>query len=155
MEWITIVSLLAFGIILLVAEIVFIPGTTLVGLCGLILMGIGIWLGFRDLSTAHGYLLLGISVIIAIVAVYFSLRTDAWRRFALTQVNHSKVNEDARHELEVGETGKTISSLRPSGTGFFHGQRFEVQTNGEFISTGSDIKIVKIVHHKIIVEKVV
>jgi membrane-bound ClpP family serine protease len=154
MEWITIISLLAFGIILLVAEIVFVPGTTLVGICGLILMGIGIWLGFRDLSLAHGYLLLGISVMVALTAVYFSLKTDAWQRFALTNQNHSKVNEDARHELEVGETGKTISSLRPSGTGFFHGKRFEVQTNGEFIPTGSEIKIVKIVHHKIIVEQV-
>jgi len=154
MEWITIISLLAFGIILLVAEIVFVPGTTLVGICGLILMGVGIWFGFRDLSTAHGYLLLGISVLVAAVAVYFSLKTEAWQRFALTTQNHSKVNEDVKPELEIGETGKTLSSLRPSGTGFFHGKRFEVQTNGEFIPTGSEIKIVKIVHHKIIVEQV-
>ena len=154
MEWITIISLLAFGIILLVAEIVFIPGTTLVGLCGLILMGIGIWLGFRGLSLAHGYLLLGISVLVAIVAIYFSLKTNAWQKFALTHVNHSKVNEDARHELQIGETGKTLSSLRPSGTGYFHGKHFEITTNGEFIPTNSEVRIIKIVHHKIIVEKV-
>ena len=153
MEWITIVSLLVFGILLLVVEIVLVPGTTLVGLAGVILMGIGIWLGFRDLGPVYGYWMLGISVLLTAGAVYFGLKKQTWQRFTLTTVNKARVNEDIKPELEIGEIGITLSSLRPSGTGYFHGKQFEVTTNGEFIPTGSSIRIIKIEHHKIVVEK--
>lgn len=153
MEWITIVTLLAFGILLLVVEIVLVPGTTLVGLAGVILIGIGVWMGFRDLGMAYGYGILGGSVVLTAFLVIYGLKKQTWQRFTLTTVNKAKVNEDARPELLVGETGKTISSLRPSGTGFFHGKPFEVTTKGEFLPTNSSIRIVKIEHHKIFVEK--
>jgi membrane-bound ClpP family serine protease len=154
MEWITIVSLLVFGILLLVVEIVLVPGTTLVGLAGVILLGIGIWLGFRDLGTIYGYWMLGGSVVLTALFVYYGLKKQTWQKFTLTTVNKAKVNEDAVPELQIGETGKTLSSLRPSGTGFFHGEPYEVTTNGEFLPTGSEIRIIKIVLHKIIVEQV-
>ncbi len=155
MEWITIVSLLVFGILLLVVEIVLVPGTTLVGLAGVILMAVGIWMGFRDLGLEYGYWMLGISVLATAAAVYFGLKKQTWQRFTLTTVNKAKVNEDVIPEVQIGETGKTLSSLRPSGTGIFHGKQYEVQTNGEFIPTGSPIRIIKIANHKITVEQVV
>src|SRR5918993_2225196 len=114
MEWITIVSLLVFGILLLVVEIVLVPGTTLVGIAGVVLMAVGIWLGFRDLGLIPGYWMLGISVLLTAGAVYFGLKKQTWQRFTLTTVNKAKVNEDVVPELEFGETGKTLSSLRPS-----------------------------------------
>lgn len=155
MEWITIVSLLVFGILLLVVEIVLVPGTTLVGLAGVVLMAIGIWLGFRDLGLVYGYWMLGISVLLTAGALYFGLKKQTWQRFTLTTVNKAKVNEDIKPELEVGEVGKTLSSLRPAGTGYFHGKHFEVTTNGEFIPTDTGIRIVKIEHHKIVVERAI
>ena len=154
MEWITIVSLLVFGILLLVVEIVLVPGTTLVGIAGVILMGVGIWMGFRDLGLVYGYWMLGISVLLTAGAVYFGLKKQTWQKFTLTTVNKAKVNEDVMPEVQIGEIGKTLSSLRPSGTGFFNGRQYEVQTNGEFVPTGSDIRVIKIAHHKITVEPV-
>jgi membrane-bound ClpP family serine protease len=155
MEWITIVSLLVFGILLLVVEIVLVPGTTLVGLAGIVLMAVGIWLGFRDLGLVHGYWMLGISVLLTAGALYFGLKKQTWQRFTLTTVNKGRVNEDIKPELEIGEIGKTLSSLRPSGTGYFHGKTFEVTTNGEFVPTDTAIRIIKIVHHKIVVERAI
>ena len=155
MEWITIVSLLVFGILLLVVEIVLVPGTTLVGLAGIILMAIGIWLGFRDMGLVYGYWMLGISVLLTAGAVYFGLKKQTWQRFTLTTVNKAKVNEDAVPELEIGEVGITLSSLRPAGTGFFQGKQYEVTTNGEFIPTDTSIRIIKLEHHKIVVERAI
>src|SRR6478735_697775 len=155
MEWITIVSLLVFGILLLVVEIVLVPGTTLVGVAGIALMAVGIWLGFRDLGLVYGYWMLGISVLLTAGSLYFGLKKQTWQRYTLTTVNKAKVNEDVVHELEVGFVGKTLSSLRPSGTGYFHGKQFEVTTNGEFIPTDTSIRIIKIEHHKITVERAI
>ncbi|MBK0404194.1 hypothetical protein I5M27_14455 [Adhaeribacter sp. BT258] len=155
MEWITIVSLLVFGILLLVVEIVLVPGTTLVGLAGIILMAIGIWLGFRDLGLVYGYWMLGISVLLTAGAVYFGLKKQTWQRFTLTTVNKARVNEDDRPAVEVGEVGKALSALRPAGTGYFHGKTFEVTTNGEFIQTDTAIRILKVEPHRIVVERAI
>ena len=37
-EWMTVISLILFGLALLVAEIIFVPGTTLVGLFGFVFL---------------------------------------------------------------------------------------------------------------------
>ncbi|HSI89480.1 MAG TPA: hypothetical protein VK927_00115 [Adhaeribacter sp.] len=155
MEWITIVSLLAFGILLLVVEIVLVPGTTLVGLLGVILMGVGVWMGFRDLGLTYGYWLLGLSIALTTLAVYVGLKRKTWHRFSLTTVNKGRVNEDEQNQLPVGSVGKTLSSLRPIGTGYFNGKQFEVQTRGEFIQTGMQLRVIHSEPHHIIVEKVV
>ena len=153
MEWITIVSLLVFGIVLLAAEIVLVPGTTVVGLAGVILIGIGVWMGFRNLGSGYGYFILGVSVVLTAAFVYIGLKKQTWQKFALTTVNKARVNEDVKHELAIGEVGTTLSSLRPIGTGYFHGKHFEVCTNGEFIPTNTGIRIIKIEHHRIVVER--
>ncbi|MFC5270820.1 NfeD family protein [Adhaeribacter terreus] len=153
MDWITIVSLLVFGILLLVVEIILVPGTTVVGLAGIILMTIGVWLGFRDLGLVYGYWLLGVSVVITFLFVYIGLKKQTWQKFTLTTVNKGRVNEDNQLEVKIGEVGKTLSSLRPSGTGFFHETQIEVTTTGEFIPTGTSIRIVKVEPNKITVER--
>ena len=153
MEWITIVSLLVFGILLLVVEIVLVPGTTLVGLAGIILMAIGIWLGFRDMGLVYGYWMLGISVLLTAGAVYFGLKKQTWQRFTLTTVNKAKVNEDAVPELEIGEVGKTLSSLRPAGTVQIGDERIDVVTEGGFIPAGSEIVIIAAEGNRVVVRK--
>jgi membrane-bound ClpP family serine protease len=56
-EWITVISLILFGLTLIVAEIIFVPGTTLVGVLGFIFLIIGIGLSFhyfgKDIGLIH------------------------------------------------------------------------------------------------------
>ena len=154
LEWVTVILLIVIGLALIVIELVFIPGTTLIGILGFVLAGIGIWFGYVALGTTTGHVILGLAVLVAGVTFFYSFRGDAWNRFALKETIDSRVNEDYQHNLEVGEAGVTVSALRPQGTALFKDQQHEVQTVGEFIDPNTTIRIIRLSQHKIIVEAV-
>ena len=68
--WIIIISLLAIGLSLIIVELVFIPGTTVVGLLGLIFTIVGIVVSYRHFGNDVGfYILIGTGVT-TLVALY-------------------------------------------------------------------------------------
>jgi len=154
LEWVTVILLIVIGLVLIVIELIFIPGTTLIGILGFVLAGIGIWFGYAALGTTIGHVILGLAVLVAGVTFFYSFRGDAWNRFALKETIDSRVNQDYQHNLEVGEVGTTVSALRPQGTALFKDHQHEVQTTGAFIDPNTTIRIIKLSQHKIIVEAV-
>nr|WP_188557770.1 NfeD family protein [Hymenobacter glacieicola] len=152
MDWLTIALLLVFGLLFLVAEVIFIPGTTVVGLVGFGLLAAGIWFSYRDLGAPTGHILLGSSTVAIGVLVYLGLRPRAINRVALTNVNHARVH-DARHpDVQPGTTGRALSALRPAGTVLFDDDRREVTTRGEFVPAGTQVRVLGIEHNRIVVE---
>ncbi len=150
--WVIIIALLAIGLGLIIIELVFIPGTTVVGLLGLIFTIVGIVISYRHFGNDIGlYILLGTSAA-ALVTLYFSFRSRAWSRFSHKSAIDSKVNEGMLKELNVGDEGTTRSALRPIGTAEFGNRNFEVRTTGTFLDTGTRVKIVRIQSNQIIVE---
>ena len=72
MEWTIVVSLVAIGLLLLLVEILFVPGTTLVGLVGFIVLGIGVGFSFSYFGKETGWLTLGTTAVIAGATLYVS-----------------------------------------------------------------------------------
>jgi membrane-bound ClpP family serine protease len=152
--WIIIISLLAIGLGLIIVELVFIPGTTVVGLLGLIFTIVGIVISYSHFGDTTGfYILMGTSLT-TLVALFFSFRTGAWTRFSLKSSMNSKVNEGMLSTLSVGDEGTTRSALRPMGTAEFGNQQYEVRSLGSFVESGSRIKIIQILSNQIIVEPI-
>ena len=54
MDWLTIVLLVVSGIALILIEIIFIPGTTIVGFIGVALVIGGVIIAYRDLGSQSG-----------------------------------------------------------------------------------------------------
>lgn len=154
LDWITVIVLIGIGLLLIIVELIFVPGTTVVGILGFVLTGIGIWIGYSVLGNSIGHIILATTVLIGGVAFFYSFRADSWSRFALKDQNRGHVNEDYQHALAVGEEGKTVSALRPQGTALFADRRHEVQTQGEFVSSNTAIRIIKLKQNKIIVEAI-
>jgi membrane-bound ClpP family serine protease len=154
LDWITVILLIGIGLLLIVVELVFVPGTTVVGILGFILTAVGIWISYAALGTTIGHITLASTVLVGAVAFVYSFRSDSWSRFALKDQNRGHVNEDTPHQLEVGEVGKTISALRPQGTALFAERHHEVQTQGEFVAPNKAVRIIGIQQNKIIVEEV-
>ena len=150
--WIIISSLLVIGLALIVLEVIFVPGTTLVGIIGVIFVGAGVIVSYRYYGSEIGlYILLGTGVVTAI-ALYFSFRSEAWSRFANKSSIDSKVNEGSKASLNVGDEGVAVSSLKPMGTVSFDAGRFEVKTLGDYVNVGTRVKIVHIQDSQIIVK---
>jgi len=153
MDWLSVAALLLFGLLFVVAEVVFIPGTTLVGLVGLVLLIAGIWLGYRDLGSTAGHVALGLSVVLVSLILYTGLRPKNLAKMALTDVNYARVHDVRQPDVLPGATGRAISALRPAGTALFHDDRREVVTLGEFLPVGTTLRVLRIEHNRIVVER--
>lgn len=146
-----IILLIVLGIIFILLELLIVPGSTVVGIIGGVLMIAGIWFVFQKHGTAAGIYVLSGSVGIVLLLVYIGLKTNTWKKFSLETAVEGKVNTFDNTELKVGDSGKTISRLAPSGKALINGDYFEVHTFGEFINENTDIIIIKKTEDKIFV----
>jgi membrane-bound ClpP family serine protease len=153
-EWLAVILLIFFGLGFIIAEIIFVPGTTLLGLFGLIFTIIGIIISYISFGAGVGTIVLVVAGTIGVGALVYSLKSGVWEKFALKGSINSKVNEGEKEVLQVGEEGITISSLRPVGKGEFKDKIYEVTTLGNFLTTDTKIRIVSIKNNKIIVEPI-
>jgi membrane-bound ClpP family serine protease len=151
MEWMAMVLLLVFGLALIVLEVIFIPGTTIFGIAGLILAVVGIFLSFNMLGAVIGFSIMGGFVTLTLAAIVYGLKSQVWRRFALNTTSSSRVNEENKILLRVGDTGKSLSALRPSGKATFNESVVEVHTLGSFLGAGCPVKIIRFETNKIFV----
>jgi membrane-bound ClpP family serine protease len=152
--WIVISILILAGLALIVAEIIFIPGTTVVGFLGLGFVIGGIVFSYTHYGNETGfYVLLGTGVLTA-TTLYLSFRQGAWRKFSNKSAIDSKVNEGLTSSLQVGDEGITVSVLRPVGTAEIKGKIFEVKTSGGYLANGMKIRIEKIQTNEILVEPI-
>ena len=153
-EWLAVILLILFGLGFIIAEIIFVPGTTLLGLFGLIFTIIGIIISYVSFGPGIGTLVLIISVVFGVGTLVYALKAGVWEKFALKGSIDSKVNEGEKEDLQVGEEGMTISSLRPMGKGEFKEKIYEVTTLGNYLTADTKIRIVSIKNNKIIVEPI-
>ncbi len=150
--WIIIISLLLIGLALIIVELVFIPGTTVVGLLGLIFAVVGIVISYSHFGSAVGfYILLG-TLGTTLVALFYSFRSGAWKKFSLKSSMKSKVNDGIMDTVSIGDEGITLSTLRPVGKAEFKSRTFEVKTSGNYVERGEKVRITQIELHQIVVE---
>jgi membrane-bound ClpP family serine protease len=153
-EWVTVISLILFGLALVVAEIIFVPGTTVVGIIGFIFLIAGVSFGFKYFGSETGWILVGVTAVVSGLVFYYSFKTNVWGRFSLKSSIDSKVNEGNLNSLVVGLEGKTTSALRPIGKALLGEKEYEVKTSGDYLDSGSAIRIIKINSNQIIVEPI-
>jgi membrane-bound ClpP family serine protease len=64
----------------------------------------------------------------------------------------SKVNQATPINVNVGDEGLAISTLRPMGKGEINGQVLEIRSFGELIEAESKVRVAKVDKRKIFVE---
>lgn len=147
-----IVLLLLLGLLFLILEILVLPGTTVLGFAGGILMLIGVWVSFSLYGLTTGLYVFGGSSVVTIAAVLLAFRAGTWNRFTLHKKLTGQVNTFNQEVLPVGSNGIAISRLAPMGKGEFDGVYYEVTTNGEFVDATTKITIVAVSKNQIIVK---
>ncbi|WP_323757697.1 NfeD family protein [Roseivirga sp.] len=151
-DWITIILLVVIGLALIYVELLFVPGTTIVGVVGFLLTCVGVYLTYENHgSTAGNYVLVG-SFAVSAIAIYFSFKSKAWERYSLKGSNNTKVNDGYSEGLVLEMTGVAISDLKPIGKAEFGEKTYEVTSPGFHIESGSKIKITHLVGNRITVD---
>lgn len=153
-DWLSIILLVVVGLILIYLELIFVPGTTILGLIGLVISGIGIYMAFERHGATSGSILLVSSLALTIGAMVYSFRSKSWDKFSLKTKNEAKVNANYTEGLQIEMRGVATSDLKPIGNAEFDNKAYEVSSHGHLIESGEQVKIIKISGNKIIVESI-
>lgn len=149
-----VIILILAGLLLIIAELILVPGTTFVGVVGLLLTIVGIFIVFDDYGDTAGYWTIGATATVTIIGLIYSFNSNVWDRFSLKSSISSKVNDEDVFAFQVGEKGKTISDLKPIGKAEIFGKIYEVRSRGEWIGVGQEIIVTRIDHKSIFVEPI-
>ncbi|MEX2564940.1 MAG: NfeD family protein [Cyclobacteriaceae bacterium] len=153
MTWIVLLSLLFFGALLVMLEIIFVPGTTVVGLLGLIFSGLGVFYAFLNFEAGMAYFILAVTIMINIGLLVYGLKSGVWDRFSLKQTITNRTYDDRILGLEKGQKGVAISDCKPYGKIEVGDKIYEAKSLGGFIEAGTPILIDKVEYNKIIIKK--
>ena len=148
------------GVGLLVLE-AFMPGFGVAGISGIVVEAIAIaftWMNHGAIA-ALGMLLIILSVIA--IAISMSLRSAtngrlSKSRLILRETESNEAGYRSTEDMEVflGREGQTTTVLRPTGMAEFDGVRLNVVSEGEFIASGTAVRIVRIEGSRILVRPV-
>ena len=146
---------LALGLILLLAE-VFVPSGGLIGLLALGLIGVCIYLAFAN--TAHGWkFVIAIGVLMPLT---LAAAANLWPRspmakyiFLTPPTEEESAPEAKSHSADhlIGQFGRALTPLRPSGTVDFEGRRLDGMSEEGLIPAGALVRAVQIRGSQIIV----
>jgi membrane-bound serine protease (ClpP class) len=162
----------ALGVLLLLIELLLIPGFGITGLAGITLMFAGIFLamverlpggpflpelpalvlplrqlGYALVGTAAGVLLLG----------HLLPKSSLFGRLVLNNATSREEGytvASAAWDNLVGREGAAITPLRPSGSARFGEERVDVIADGEYIQQGARVRVVEVRGNRVMVEPV-
>jgi len=162
------ILLFILGVVLIIAEIFFIPGFGIFGILGIIFVVGSLFLGLiGDLPTVDGSILsaaiiqLGATfvftgIVIAILIKYLP-KTEMMNNLILhdsidAKVDYTSSIPDNSHL--IGKEGISLTDLRPSGTAMFGGKRYDVVADNEYINHNCKIKVMSVEGMRIVVAEI-
>lgn len=147
-----IILLIILGIILILLEFLVIPGVTIAGIGGFILLVGGVYLSYHYYGVETGnYTLAGTAVLI-VASIVLALRSRTWKKLMLRSSIDSKVNVIEEDKINIGDKGVTISRLAPMGKIQVNDEYYEAKTLNDFIDPNIEIVVKKIENNIIIVK---
>ncbi len=145
-------SLLLIGLILLLAEVIFIPGTTVVGIFGLLVSLTGVVYAFVSYDQVTASWITVVAVALNFAAIVYGFRSGVWNKFSLKSSMQGGAFDGRTIGLEEGMTGKAVSDIKPIGKAQFGDSIYEVKSEQGFIPVDTEISIIKIENNKILVK---
>ncbi|MCG6189894.1 NfeD family protein [Maribellus maritimus] len=149
-----IILLILLGLLLLLIEFAVIPGVTIAGIGGFLLLGASVYIAFSEYGTGPGFLTLTVVLIAAPAMIYYFFKSKSGKKMILESNIIGKVETINTEKIKVGDVGKSIGRLAPSGKVKVNGEVVEAQSTGSFVDHNREIKVLKILTNKIIVEPV-
>lgn len=155
-SWIAVLCF-SFGFLLVMVEM-FHPGFGVPGIFGGILLIIGVIIT----ATSVIEVLILVSIIIAVLGVALTLVLKSATKGRLSKIlilRETQKKEEGYTGTEdlqyfVEKEGIALTILRPAGTADFNGIKMDVVSEGDFISKGEKVRIIKVEGRRIVVRKI-
>ena len=155
MELFVPIALILVGLALVVVEVTLVPGFNVVGVGGIVGAGVGVVMAFVEYGPGGGLVAL-VGTVVAAAGLFYALwESGAWDRLILSDslrrdAGADQAEQETRSRL-LGQCGRAVTPLRPSGVAEIGGERVEVSTEGAFVAAGSQLRVVAIDRRRTIV----
>ncbi|HDR90028.1 MAG TPA: hypothetical protein ENN63_10445 [Bacteroidetes bacterium] len=149
-----IILLILLGIILFLVEFLLVPGITVAGIGGAILLIGSIYLGYHFHGPVVGnYILLG-TIVVSVLVLAMALKSKTWRRVMLGTNIDSRVDavSPRQEKVEKGAEGETLTRLNPIGKVMVNGKVFEGKILDGYLDPNVPVTVVGLEGNKLIVK---
>ena len=152
------VWLLALGVLLLIVELFVIPGFGVCGGLGILSVLASFVLAAPNPAAAVWSLLIALALSIAIIC--FSLKNKKTRKLWSRLVLAQKLDEEsgfASADLSLtrfqGHCGRSLTTLRPSGSALIDDEKVDVVTQGEYIEADRPVQVILVEGVRVVVRE--
>lgn len=146
-----IIALIVLGLILILLELFVTPGFV-TGMLGGAAWLYALYKIYNEYGNTSGHLALGGLLLLLIACVVIAVKSGVWEKVSLNSQVEGRVNE--LPDIKIGDTGYTVSTLRPMGKMNINNNNFEVCTMGELVDSGAYVEVIKIENNKIFVKQI-
>lgn len=147
-----VILLIVVGMALIVVEVVVLPGVTVAGVAGVIMIAAGVFFSFSIFGHTIGIIsLIGASLLFIVFLIY-ALRAKTWNRLSLKSEIDSKVNL-LNKDIQVGDSAVTVSRLAPMGKILIHDTIAEAKSIMGLIDENKAVKVIEINGNSIVVQE--
>ncbi|MFP4663457.1 MAG: hypothetical protein ACLFM1_03430 [Bacteroidales bacterium] len=147
-----VIFLIILGLILIWLELLVIPGTTVAGIGGVILVAAGIYIAFDSLGTSAGIWALGSSLFLLIISIVFFLKSNTWKKISLNESVDSRMEYYEKDSIKPGDMAKAITRLGPSGKVIVNDIEIEAESHSGLIDPGTELIITDVASNKVFVK---
>lgn len=147
-----IIFLILLGIILFYVEFLIVPGVTIAGIAGGILIFVGVFFGYKEYGTPGGHYILGITAIVSVFSMVMMLRSNTWKKMALDTKIEGKSSSSLEGEVNIGDSGETVTRLNPYGKVVINSKFYEAKSSSSYIDPKIKIEVKKIEGSHLIVK---
>lgn len=146
-----VITLIIVGLILILAEILLIPGIGVAGILGLLAMGGSCYYSFYEFGNTVGTIVTVANSVLLICTLIYVLRAKTWKRMSLETNIDSKAVEDDSSYVSLGDKGVALTRLAPMGTVRFGDRVAEVRAVEGIIDPGTEVEVTMIEDKRIYV----
>jgi membrane-bound serine protease (ClpP class) len=171
--------LFMLGLGLLAVEIFVIPGFGFIGISGIVLIGLSLVLSMQDFIIprfewewglmGRNAIVVSVGLLAAIMGIAIIALLGPKTRMFDPLMLKTKIDQTASegsgwqddggvtsdYKDLVGKEGKVVTVLHPIGKAEIDGETFQVESEGAFVESGAEIKVVKVQGNRIFVRSVV
>jgi membrane-bound ClpP family serine protease len=155
MSILAIILLIVLGILLFVVEFLLIPGVTIAGIGGAILMAVAVYMSYKTHGNTVGNYTLIATLILTLGGFAYALRAKTWRKLMLNKDIDGRVEVGLQNNtIKVGDRGEAITRMAPVGKVMINGLVVEGKSQRGFLDEHTPVEVIKVLNTQVIIKPI-
>uniref|UniRef100_UPI00402584AD NfeD family protein n=1 Tax=Alloprevotella sp. TaxID=1872471 RepID=UPI00402584AD len=148
-----IIILAALSLVLGLLEIFILPGFGFAGIGSIVCAVVDAILIYNAYGFSWACIAVVVAILLLVLMLYIVANSRTFDRMSLNTSIDSTNATTEQLSVKVGNEGRAITRLALVGNAEIEGKQVEVKSSGEFINSGTPIRVIKVDKAQIIVER--